>query len=191
VCEELKISALDLSKEFKHELVKAIWNHLDAFAASPTDVGRTTVLTHRIDTANEQPFREKYRPPPLAWRAFLDQEIDRLLAADHISEAEPGVCPYASRSVIVRKKDGTFRLCIDYRRLNAQTVKDAYPLPRIDEILGSLAKAKYFIALDLLMGYHEVEVECADRAKTAFITHRGLFIWNVMPFGLTNAPATF
>ena len=101
------------------------------------------------------------------------------------------MCPYASRSVIVRKKDGTFRLCIDYRRLNAQTVKDAYPLFRIDEILGSFAKAKYFIALDLLMVYHEVEVERADRAKTAFITHRGLFTWNVMPFGLTNAPATF
>ena len=121
----------------------------------------------------------------------MDQELDKLLAIGAISEADPGECPFASSCVVVRKKDGTFRLCVDYRRLNAITVKDSYPLPRIDEILSSLGKARYFASLDLLMGYHEVEVEPRDRAKTAFVTHRGLFVFNVMPFGLTNAPATF
>lgn len=91
----------------------------------------------------------------------------------------------------MRKKDGSFRLCIEYRRLNAQTVKDAYQLPRVYDILTSLSKARYFAALDLLMGYHEFEVEPTDLVKTAFIMHCGLFVCNVMPFGLTNAPSTF
>ena len=191
VLSELKVSELDVAEEVRRELTAVVRRYLDVFAASPMDVGRTHVTRHRIDTGEHPAFREKYRPPPLAWRAFLEQEIDRLLAIGHIVEADPGECPYASRSVIVRKKDGSFRLCVDYRRLNAQTVKDAYPLPRIDEILASLANARCFAALDLLMGYHEVEVEPGDRAKTAFVTHKGLFVWNVMPFGLTNAPATF
>ena len=191
VLSELRVSSLDVSETVRRDLVEVVRRFLDVFAASPMDVGRTHVIRHRIETGENQAFKEKYRPPPLAWRAFLDQEIDRLLAIGHISEADPGECPYSSRSVIVRKKDGSFRLCIDYRRLNAQTVKDAYPLPRIDEILASLEKARCFAALDLLMGYHEVEVEPCDRAKTAFVTHKGLFVWNVMPFGLTNAPATF
>ena len=82
-------------------------------------------------------------------------------------------------------------MCVDYRELNAQTEKDCYPLPRIDDVWPSLARAKFFSALDLLMGYHEVEVAPEDRHKTAFVTHKGLFIYNVMPFGLCNAPATF
>jgi len=82
-------------------------------------------------------------------------------------------------------------MCIDYRQLNTQTEKDAYPLPRIDEVWQALCNAKYFATLDLLMGYHQVEIDPADRAKTGFITHKGLFWYNVMPFGLCNAPATF
>ena len=82
-------------------------------------------------------------------------------------------------------------MCVDYRGLNEQTVKDAYNLPRIDEILVGLHDSKHFIALDLLSGYYQIRVRFEDRHKTAFITHRGLYVFNVMPFGLTNAPATF
>ena len=82
-------------------------------------------------------------------------------------------------------------MCVDYRDLNAQTEKDAFPLPRIDQVWPVLAKAKYFASLDLLMGYHQVGMEPKDRYKTAFLTHRGLYVYNVMPFGLCNAPATF
>ena len=142
--------------------------HLHAFAASPTDVGRTHLVTHKIDIGNNLPFKERVRPVPHSWREFMDQELDKLKSIGAISEADPGECPFASRCVVVRKKDGTFRLCVDYRRLNAITVKDSYPLPRIDEILASLGKARYFASLDLLMGYHEVEVDPRDRAKTAF-----------------------
>ena len=113
------------------------------------------------------------------------------MAIGAISEADPGACTYASRTVIAPKKDGTLRMCVDYRDLNAQTEKDTFPLPRIDQVWPTLSKAKYFAFLDLLMGYHQVEVDPKDRAKTAFITHRGVYIYNVMPFGLCNAPATF
>ena len=82
-------------------------------------------------------------------------------------------------------------MCVDFRELNAQTEKDAFPLPRIDRVWPALTKAKYFSSLDLLMGYHQVEVCEQDRVKTAFLTHRGLYVYNAMPFGLCNAPSTF
>lgn len=188
---ELSFSSIDINEAHKRTLVSLIAEYLDAFAASPSDVGRNHVILHRIDTSDAPPFKDGFLYSPLAWRAFLDQEIERLLSFGHILEATPGTCPDASRTVIVCKKDGSFRLCIEYRRLNAQTVKDAYPLPRVDDILTSLSEARYFAALDLLMGYHEIEVEPTDQVKTAFITHRGLFVLNVMPFGLKKAPATF
>ncbi|KFD60069.1 hypothetical protein M514_10279 [Trichuris suis] len=103
---------------------------------------------------------------------------------------EPSNSPWAAAIVPVRKKDNSIRLCVDYRKLNEVTRKDAYPLPRIDETLDALAGARYFSTIDLLSGYWQVEL--TDRAKkTAFITHDGLFHFNVMPFGLTGAPATF
>ena len=98
--------------------------------------------------------------------------------------------PWSSPIVMVRKKDGFWRFCIDYHKLNAMTHKDAYPLPRI-ETLESLAGAQYFTTLDLASGYWQVEVEEAHKEKTAFATPFGHFEFNVMPFGLTNAPATF
>ena len=108
-----------------------------------------------------------------------------------ISPADPGACPYASRTVVTPKKDGSMRMCVDYRDVNAQTEKDSFPLPRIDKVWPTLSRARYFASLDLLMGFHQVEVDPRDRAKTAFLTHRGLDVYNVMPFGLCNAPATF
>ena len=91
----------------------------------------------------------------------------------------------------MRKKDGSWRLCFDFRKLNSVTHRDAYPLPRIDATLDSLAGAKFFTTLDLASGYWQVELEEEDKEKTAFTTPQGLFKFNVMPFVLTNAPATF
>ena len=92
---------------------------------------------------------------------------------------------------MIKKKDGSWRFCVDFRKVNSMTQKDAYPLPRIDETLEALTGSQFFTTLDLASGYWQVEMEEADRKKTAFSTREGHFEFNVMPFGLTNAPATF
>ena len=89
------------------------------------------------------------------------------------------------------KKDNTLRFCVDYRKVNELTRKDAYPLPRVDDTLETLSGSKWFSTLDLLSGYWQVKVEECDRDKTAFVTKEGLDEFKVMPFGLSNAPATF
>lgn len=104
---------------------------------------------------------------------------------------KPSNSPWASPIVLVKKKDGSTRFCVDYRRLNSVTVKGAYPLPRVDESFDSLAGAKYFCTLDLASGYWQVVMQPEDRPKTAFASHKGLFEFTVMPFGLSNSPATF
>ena len=103
----------------------------------------------------------------------------------------PSTSPWSSPIVMVRKKDGAWRFCIDFRKLNDVTHKDAYPLPRIDETLESLSGSTLFTTLDLASGYWQVELEEADKEKTAFSTAEGHFEFNVMPFGLTNAPSSF
>jgi hypothetical protein len=104
---------------------------------------------------------------------------------------EPSDSPWASPVVLVTKKDGKKRLCLDYRRLNEVSVKDAYPLPRIDDSLDALGEAKYFSTLDLASGYWQVELDSDAREKSVFVTTSGLYAWNVLPFGLCNAPSTF
>ena len=103
----------------------------------------------------------------------------------------PSSSPWASPIVLVKKKDGSTRFCVDYRKVNKVTRKDAYPLPRVDDTLDTLAGAKWFSTLDLISGYWQVEMHPDDREKTAFCTLEGLFEFNVMPFGLCNGPATF
>jgi hypothetical protein len=118
----------------------------------------------------------------------VERQIQELLARQMI---EPSKSPYSAPIVLARKKDGTFRFCIDYKALNAVTKKDVYPLPRVDDIFDTLHGATIFSSLDMPSGYHHVSIRPQDREKTAFRTRSGHWQWLRMPFGLTNAPATF
>ena len=104
---------------------------------------------------------------------------------------EPASSEWASPVVLVPKPDGSMRFCVDYRRLNALTIRDSYPLPRMDECIDSLGDAQLFSTLDCNSGYWQIPVEPSDRDKTTFTSHEGTFRYTRMPFGLTNAPATF
>ena len=99
--------------------------------------------------------------------------------------------PWASPVVLVKKKDGTHRLCVDYRKLNSCTEKDAFPIPRIDDTLDCLGNAAYFSTLDLASGYWQVPLDEEAKAKSTFCIRGGLYQWKAMQFGMSNAPATF
>ena len=180
---ELKVSELNFSPANKQKLIKIIVKNLDAFAGSDDDLGCTSVCEQRINTGDKPPFRDRLRNLPWSRRPFVDNQLDAFERSGVIYKADPGDCPYASAIVVVSKKEvdpskDPFRLCIDYRRLNADTVKDSYPLPRIDDILINLRGKKFFASVDLLSGYMQIGVDPADRKKTAFVTHRGLYVFN-------------
>ena len=141
-----------------------------------------------MDTGDNLPIR--CAPRRMSPQKIKQEEIcvEEMLYGGQI---KPSDSPWSAQVVLVTKKDGGTWFCVDYRRLNLATVKDVYPLPRIDDTLDMLAGKRWFSTLDLAGGYWQVSLSPEARCKTAFATHSGLFQFKVMPFGLCNAPATF
>ena len=178
----------DLPPEQKRQLEGLLKEYSDIFAKSDWDLGRTNLVHHHIDTGNFRPiYSHPYRVPH-AQKPIIKQHIDEMLENNII---RPSTSPWSSPIVMVKKKSGEDRFCIDFRKLNSVTKQDKYGLPRIDEILDSLGKAKIFSSLDMASGYWQVEVDEESKEKTAFTSPFGHFEFNVLPFGLTNAPPGF
>ena len=177
-----------VSGETRQQLSELIEKYQDIFSYSEYDLGSTDIVQHEIDTGVQRPFRQALRPQPRAKLPVIDNLINEMQSQGII---EPCQSEWASNIVLVTKKDGSIRFCVDYRKLNSLTQKDAYPLPRIETCLDTLSGAAWFSTFDLRSGFHQVKVNPKDVNKTTFTCHRGTFRFPRMPFGLCNAPATF
>nr|XP_055035571.1 uncharacterized protein LOC129423357 [Misgurnus anguillicaudatus] len=182
----LKLQGLSGTEE--EAVGRLLTRYSDVFSKHDGDLGCTNLIDHQIPLVDDTPVRQRYRRIPPSQFEAAKAHIRQLLDSQVIRES---CSPYASPIVLVKKKDGSLRMCVDYRQLNSRTRKDAYPLPRIEESLDALTGAKWFSTLDLASGYNQVPVAETDRFKTAFCTPFGLFEFNRMPFGLCNAPSTF
>ncbi len=177
--------AIEQERTALYQLLNAFSN---IFAWEETKLGRTKVMTHKIDTGSARPIWL----PPRRIPPHLYDEVQKIIAEMFRDGVIiPSKSPWASPVTLVLKKDGSIRFCVEYRRLNALTKRDSFPLPRIDDTLDFLTGCSWFSTLDLKSGYWQVEVDPKDREKTAFILPNGLDQFETMPFGLCNAAATF
>jgi hypothetical protein len=169
--------------------IKELLAEFSAVFGEPATLPPARPYDHSIPlTPDAVPFNTRpYRYSP-AHKDEIERQVAKMIAEGIII---PSMSPFASPVLLVQKKDGSWRFCVDYRRLNEMTVKNVFPMPVIDELLDELAGATVFSKLDLRAGYHQVRMLPADEHKTAFKTHQGHYQFRVMPFGLCNAPATF
>ena len=189
------LSTLDLSglqswsKDEANRAKKLLSDFHDIFSLEPLELGETKMAEHDIKLTDSEPFKERFRriPPPLVDE--VREHLREMLDADVI---QPSKSPWANAVVLVRKKDGGLRFCIDFRRLNARTIADSYALPRINEALDELRGMAQFSCLDLISGFWQIPMSAKSRPYTAFtVGNLGFYECKRMPFGLMNAPATF
>lgn len=188
----LNLDDTDLTLKQQLQLKQLITKYSSIFGKirekSNKEMEINKTVQHNIDTSGYQPLNHPpYRAGPKE-REVIEKQINDMLDNEVI---QPSTSPWSSPVVLVNKKDGSIRFCVDYRKLNNITKKDVYPLPRIDDSIHSFGQAKYFSSFDLASGYWQIPMNPDDQEKTAFISHSGLYEFKVMPFGLCNAPATF
>jgi transposase InsO family protein len=187
--EEIDICKEELTDSQLQDGLNLLKRYPDIFSHGEDDIGHTDAVRHRIELTSDIPFKQRHRRIPPSMYEEVRNHLHQLLAAGIIRRSHS---PWASPVVLCRKKDGKLRMCVDYRALNEQTIKDSYALPRIEEILEALSGNTYFTVLDMKSGYHQVEVEEEHKERTAFtIGPLGFYEFNRLPFGLSNSPATY
>jgi len=182
------IDTNNLDKDQQNELMTLLYTYDNLFSVSDMDLGCTTAIEHHIKTDNSPPFKSRPYRVNHETREKLKTHIEEMLEQDIIEES---CSPWASPIILVKKKDGSDRFVCDFRRLNSVTIRDSYPLPRIDDSIDALGGSVFFSTLDLRSGYWQVPVARDSRPYTAFTSYEGLYQFKRLPFGLTNAPATF
>ncbi|GET52316.1 retroviral-like aspartic protease 1 [Rhizophagus irregularis DAOM 181602=DAOM 197198] len=183
-----EIKYKDLEKLQEKELKDLVKEYEDICIYGDKKISKTNIVKCNIRLKDETPINQKAYRESTENREIIKREIDKMLKEEIIQES---CSPWSSPVVIVNKKTGDKRFCIDFRKINQMTITDAYPLPRIDDLLEKFRVAKWFTTIDLASGYWQIEMEEEDKEKTAFICSQGLYEFNVMPFGLKNAPAIF
>ncbi|MCG7869674.1 MAG: retroviral-like aspartic protease family protein, partial [Candidatus Thiodiazotropha taylori] len=177
-----------LNREERDQLAEVLIEYQDVFAQSEFDLGNFTEIVHAIDTGSAKPIKQRMRRTPAGFAAEEEAHLGKMLKAGVI---QPSISEWASAPVLVRKRDGSVRWCVDYRALNSATKKDVFPLPLVEDCLDTLAGNKWFSKLDANSAYWQIPIREPDRQKTAFITKYGLFEHVRMGFGLCNGPSTY
>ncbi|GET53866.1 retroviral-like aspartic protease 1 [Rhizophagus irregularis DAOM 181602=DAOM 197198] len=183
-----EIKYKDLKKLQEKELKNLVKEYEDICIYGDKKISKTNIVKCNIWLKDKTPINQKAYRESTENREIIKREIDKMLKEEIIQES---CSPWSSPVVIVNKKTGDKRFCIDFRKINQMTITDAYPLPRIDDLLEKFRVAKWFTTIDLASGYWQIEMKEEDKEKTAFICSQGLYEFNVMPFGLKNAPAIF
>ena len=179
----------NLPADVRDVCVELLHKWKDVFSRSDDDIGHTTAVRHRIDLYDDIPFKQRPRRIPPSMLEEVKSHLRQLLSAGVIRKSKS---PWSSNVVLVRKKDGSLRTCIDFRQLNSKTIKDSYALPRIDEILECMSGSSYFSVLDMKSGFHQIELDENHKERTAFtVGPLGFYEWNRLAMGLCNAPATY
>jgi len=181
-------SASEITPPQREKLKTTLAEYEDIFSVNEFDIGTFKQVEHSIDTGNAKPIHQRLRRTPISFAEDEERHLKKMLEAGVV---EPSLSEWASPPVLIRKRDGSVRYAIDYRKLNEVTKKEVYPLPLIEECLDTLAGNEWFSKLDASSAYWQVKMREEDKPKTAFITKYGLFQLTRISFGLCNAPATY
>ena len=186
--EKMDLSSPELTPEGKSKLAKLIRDNADVFSSGPFDLGRTTLVTHDIETGDHHPVRRRMYRVPQAQRESLFRHTEMMEKSGVIRRSDS---PWQSPVLVIKKKDNTDRIVVDMRDLNKVCRPSLHPLPHLDDVLDVIGGSKWFSTLDLMSGYWQIPLTEQAKPKTAFSCCAGNFEFNVLPFGLTTAPACF
>lgn len=178
------------SEQQKRQILQLIGKNRHVFSKDISELGETKVYQHKVDTGHASPIRQCFYRTSPAIKLEIERQVEELLDNGII---EPSTSEWQSPVVLVKKKNGTYRFAVDYRKLNAVTKPMSFPLPRLEDVFDSLGEKQptVFSVLDLASGFWQIPLDPETKHKTAFTTHHGVFQWNKLPFGLMNSPASF